>query len=483
MQPQLKRLLRALAREGLDVSYDGTAYSVRLRDAPHAPAAEVLLPPNLKLEAKAARQLASLASVRHPAGGRVRRCCATPDVHPGDSGIAIGSVVQTEDLLIPQAVGSDINCGMRLHTTELTVDQYLGRKADLVGRAKGDYLLGTRDVAMSAAAMQAMFAGGIGPWVASMRREAHGSLCHADLDQIEREAVQRVAEAGGRAGDPALAPQTLVPDGGVVRDDGLGTIGRGNHFVELQAVREIRHGGWAHAWGIRPGQLAFMIHSGSRKVGKAIGTEQWRRAREAWPDGQPYPRDRIFAVHRSHPLYDGYLRAEATAANYGFVNRAVLAELLRLRLREVFGDLEAPLLADLPHNLSTFEMGDDGVRRWVCRKGACAAHADQPVVIPGSMGTSSYVLVGRGAPRCLSSASHGAGRSRSRGAMGRTLRDASHRQALGLDGVDCVTLREERLIQEAPAAYKPIHDVVDAQVRAGVVDVVAVLEPLVTFKA
>ena len=115
----LRRRLAALARAGLEVSHDRGVYRVRLADAPAAPPAEVLLPEGFPVEGKALRQLADLAAVRHPAGGAVRRACASPDFHPGDAGVAIGSVVDTEGMVIPAAVGADINCGMRLHVVDL----------------------------------------------------------------------------------------------------------------------------------------------------------------------------------------------------------------------------------------------------------------------------------------------------------------------------------------------------------------------------
>lgn len=477
------RVLRALARAGLDVTSDGSGVlSIRAFRGVGLPPTEVLLGPDLPVEAKAFAQLAALASVTHPAGGRVRRCCATPDLHPGDAGIAIGSVVQTEDLVIPQAVGSDINCGMRLHTVDLDLDRFLASKEALVAALTGDYLFGTREVAMSAGSMRAMFAGGLGPWLDAVRAEAHGLMRIADLDQIADEAF-RVMDGGSLVGDPDVAPTTLVPQWGIVADDGLGTIGRGNHFVEFLIIDEVHDRRTAFDWGLRRGQLALLIHSGSRKVGKVIGRDIHEAVRSAWPVGVPFPPDRLFGLSRGHPLFERYPIMEATAANYGFVNRALLAEIARRRLREAFGDLACDLVADIPHNLSRSEESDDGVDRWVCRKGASPAHEGQPVLIPGSMGTASYVLRGTGHPRFLRSASHGAGRARSRGRMGRRVTDAAHVTALGLDGVECVTLRPERRVEEAPAAYKPIEPVIEAQVEAGVATVVAVMRPLLTFKA
>jgi tRNA-splicing ligase RtcB (3'-phosphate/5'-hydroxy nucleic acid ligase) len=172
-----------------------------------------------------------------------------------------------------------------------------------------------------------------------------------------------------------------------------------------------------------------------------------------------------------------YLEAEATAANYAFVNRLILAELLRLRLRQTYGEIAAPLVCDLPHNL-TFPNGDG----WIVRKGACAAGAGQLLITPGSMGTSSYLLSGLGNDRYLNSAAHGAGRTISRFELTRA--GANYTESdLGSIGVDCVTLRPERRIEEAPAAYKSIDRPIETQVAAGMVEVVAKMRSVLTFKA
>jgi tRNA-splicing ligase RtcB len=206
----------------------------------------------------------------------------------------------------------------------------------------------------------------------------------------------------------------------------------------------------------------------------------WRdRTKATWPQGLKYPESQIFplSVH-SHPeLVASYLQAEATAANYGFINRLLLAELLRLRLREVYGDMEAPLVYDLPHNITLPEG-----QGWVTRKGACPAHSGQPVIIPGSMGADSDLMVGKGNPAFCHSASHGAGRLRSRFDLSRKGAFQAESE-LGLSGVDCITLRQECRIEEAPVAYKPIQSVIDVQVETGMVDVVARLSPVLTFKA
>ncbi|AFY58303.1 hypothetical protein Riv7116_5942 [Rivularia sp. PCC 7116] len=482
MQPKnLKRLLRALSRQGLDVTYNNSTYSVRLSNKTNAPVAQVLLPENFPVEAKALKQLANLASVRHPAGGYVCKCHATPDFHPGDAGIAIGSVVQTENMVIPAATGSDINCGMRLHVADLTIDEFLAKRNQFVELMKGDYFFGTRDVTMSGLAMQALFEYGVPGWLDVMLDSPSGSVTKSNLEQLAAE-TDNIFLGGSMDGNWQLAPDELVPDEELVRDGGLATIGGGNHFVEVQRVDKVINSALAYAWGIKEGQIAFMIHSGSRHVGKYIGG-MWRdKAVSAWEAGVKYPDSKIFPLSlNSHPeLVAGYLQAEATAANYGFMNRLLLAELLRLRLREVYGDVEAPLVYDLPHNITL--PVESKISRWITRKGACPANLGQPVIIPGSMGAYSYLCVGKGNHKFANSASHGAGRLRSRFELSRGGARETEEE-LGLTGVDCITLREERRIEEAPAAYKPIDSVIDVQLKAGIVDVVARLSPILTFKA
>ena len=474
-----------MSRQGLDVSYSNKVYSIHLHSSLEqhwqnagATTAEVLLPEDFPVEAKALKQLANLAQVRHPQGGCVCRACATPDFHPGDGGVAIGSIVQTAEMVIPAAVGSDINCGMRLHVADLSIDRFLAKRDRFVELMKGDYFFGTRDVSMSANTSRAMFQHGIPGWLEGMRDKPTGSAVNSDFHQLAVE-FDRAFLNGSMNGDVKWAPEELVPNDGTVRDGGLATIGGGNHFVEIQVVEEVCDRATAYTWGVRSGQIAFTIHSGSRNVGKYIGG-MWRdRAREAWPKTLKYPESDLFplSVAANPELVSSYLEAEATAANYGFINRLLLAELLRLRLRQVFGDLEAPLVYDVPHNITLAEGG-----AWVTRKGACPAHPGQPVIVPGSMGAPSYLLVGKGNDRFLNSASHGAGRARSRFDMSRAGADKSD-AALGLIGVDCITLREERRIEEAPAAYKQIQPIIDVQIEAQIIGLVAKMKPVLTFKA
>ncbi|MCY1011806.1 RtcB family protein [Nannocystis pusilla] len=206
MQPKnLQRVFAALAREGLHVERDGRVYRVRLKDVEGAPAGEVLLPDELPVEAKALRQLAGLAALRHPAGGGVTTVRASPDFHPGDAGVAIGSIVETEGIVVPAAVGTDINCGMRLHVVDLSAEQLLARRDVLVERLKGDYFFSSRDLPMTAEAMQGLFREGLVGWLSAVRRRPLGRwLGQTSISSSRRSiaSTSAVRSTGTRAGPP-----------------------------------------------------------------------------------------------------------------------------------------------------------------------------------------------------------------------------------------------------------------------------------------
>jgi tRNA-splicing ligase RtcB len=377
-------------------------------------------------------------------------------------------------MVIPQAIGTDIQCGMRMHVLDLDLDAFLARKREWIELLTGDLLLGTRDLPMRVATVRAMLDGGAIAWLESTRAHPLGMLARARFDQLERE-LERSFGLGSDTGDADYAPQDLLPDDrDVVRDSFMGTMGGGNHFVELQVVDEITDGAFAFAWGVRRGQLAVMIHSGSRALGAFIGREWMERARAAWPKDTRHPVSGIFTLHGEDA--ERYMTALRTASNYANVNRLLLAEIVRDRTREVFGrDVEMPLVFDVPHNTVTRE-GD----RYVHRKGATPAYAGQPVLIPGSMGQSSYLLAGLGHDGFLQSASHGAGRARPRGDMRKS---EARGDDIGLAGIECIALRRERMIEEAPAAYKDVDPVVAIQAEVGIARPVAKMRPLLTFKA
>lgn len=468
-----KRLAKALASQHIAATREGNILRVHstLHDGVQA---EILLPASLPLESKAVAQLLAFAGMRHPHGGHVCRACATPDFHPG-APVPVGSVLVTShDFVVPESIGRDINCGMRLHVLDLSLDRFLDGKEQLVQLLKGDLLEASRNVPTTPAAMTALFSDGLPAFWQAMRSTREGLFSRIDFDQVGAE-TGRLFHASHHRGEAAYAPAVLQDrKRGLLRDPGLATLGSGNHFCEFQFVSEVLDRHRAYQLGVRPGQLAVMVHSGSRDVGSYVGSGWMDRAKAEWPTGVKHPASGLYGL--SGPLADEYLKAMHAAAHYADANRALIAELVRQRIRQVYGDQAMPLVCDVPHNIVLSEAIGN-----VHRKGATPAHAGQPLLIPGSMGDDSYLLDGLGHERWASSASHGAGRAVSRTEMAwksrQALASASARQ------FECITLKEERLIEEAPGAYKPIGPVIDSQVEEGLVSPIARLSPLLTFKA
>ncbi|WP_354397558.1 RtcB family protein [Variovorax sp. OAS795] len=465
---QFPRLQRAFSRAGIAVDYRDGVYHLHNEAAQ----ATVLLPQSLPLEVKAVNQLLAFASVRSPDGEKgVCKACATPDFHPG-SVAPVGSVVATDpDFVIPAAVGTDINCGMRLLTTGLTLDQVAPRKTQLIDRLTRSLLDNGRDVPVHTAAFKALFDAG----PAAFLDAVHGAGLWASVD---RDRLQ--AEIGGCIGLASFggsarhAPEAYVGTRHeVFRDPCLGTPGGGNHFVELQVVDQVMDRHAAYRAGLKTDEVVVMIHSGSRDIGFHVGGRWMDRAKAEWPQGLRHPRSGLYGL--SGPLAQEYLEAMGVAARYAWANRVVLAELVRKDFAELLGATASKLVVDVPHNVVLPEHGMN-----IHRKGATPAHDGDLALIPGSMGDHSFLATGLGHEDWLWSCSHGAGRRMRRQEV-RALRGTMNLQ----ESADwqCVTLREERRIEEAPQAYKPIGAVIDAQESAGLIRCAVRLKPWVTFKA
>lgn len=468
-----QRLAKALASHGILARRDGNIVSVA--SATHSDiTAEILLPSCFPLEAKAVAQLLAFAGVHHPNGGHVCKACATPDFHPGST-VPVGSILVTShDLVVPQAVGTDINCGMRLHVIDLTLEQFMSKKAQLVKLLKGDLLEGARNVPTSPQAMTALFQDGLPAFWRSMQSTPEGLFSQVDFKQLLAE-TDSLFSASHIQGNAAYAPDALQDKRrGMLRDPGLATIGSGNHFVEIQHVSEVLDRHRAYELGVRTGQIAVMVHTGSRDVGFYVGQRWMDRAKAQWPKGLKHPESGLYGLVGD--LAQEYLGAMHAAAHYADANRALVMELVRLRMRQVYGELAMPLVTDVPHNIVLKEKDGN-----VHRKGATPAHENQPLLIPGSMGDDSYLLDGLGNQRWASSASHGAGRAVSRMEM-----TWKAKQGAGLAPArqfECITLKEERRIEEAPSAYKPIGPVIASQIEEGLVTPIARMSPILTFKA
>lgn len=430
--------------------------------------ASVLLPASLPLEGKAVTQLMDFASVCDGTGVlRVLQACATPDFHPG--AIApVGTIVATDqDFVIPAAIGTDINCGMRLMATGLKQAAMEPLKERVISRLSKVLLENERNIPVRTQAFRALFDDGPSAFIGELHRE--GLWADADLSRMLNEMSACVGLDSFKASS-VYAPDALIGRREVIRDPCLGTVGSGNHFVELQIVESVLDRHAAYRAGLAIGDVVVMIHTGSRDVGFYVGQRWMDRAKTAWPKHLKHPESGLFGL--SGVLAQDYLKAMGVAARYAWANRVALAELVRREIAQLSGCDSSHLVVDVPHNVILQENGFN-----IHRKGATPAHSGEWALIPGSMGDASYLAVGMGHEDWLWSCSHGAGRQ---------MRRQDTRRAIGnpVAGTwQCVTLKEERRVEEAPAAYKPIGPVIEAQEQAGLIKAAVKLSPWVTFKA
>jgi tRNA-splicing ligase RtcB len=437
----------------------------------------------------------------------VERVALTPDFHKG-AGIPIGTVLKTVGFAVPAAIGNDINCGMRLHTTGLAAERVRGELDAIEHRLRNLYFEGGRSIPMTRTQRTALFREGLVGLKNSVPKSQQDGLWR-DFHRVPDAEHERVHHGGSMQADatPGLDDFLGPTDGSLTRDGQIGSIGGGNHFVELQEVRRILDGPTAHAWDLKPGQVTVMVHSGSLGVGGQVGTRTRQLLQTAWPAGVKQPASGILPLPAGAAL-DSFWTSMSNAANFAFANRLFLALMALRGLADTFGEFANQTLYDAPHNL-VWRDDSGGVPTFLHRKGACPsrgfeamaetpfAYHGEPVLVPGSMGASSFILAGRGHAEALESASHGAGRQLSRG---RALKadDAQFRQFLrdfrvvtpiDLNRPDVKHRRdivEKKLVdlkKEAPFAYKGIGPVIETLTAANLAQPVAELTPLLTVKA
>lgn len=470
MKIKNKQLFTNLIQQGLNV--ERTSNNIISISGNEEIPVEILLPENFEVEKEALKQLINFAHFTSAGGKKAKCACATPDFHKGTT-IPVGSVVVTDhDIVIPSAIGTDINCGMRLHKMGLTLEDFLSKKSEFVQLLKGDLLEGTRDIPTTNKAMQAMFKYGLYAFWEEMKKTPKGIFNQINYSKVEEE-VYKLHSSAFILGELQYAPENLM-NRDWMRDPNLATLGGSNHFGEFQVVKEIVNRKKAYELGIKVGDVMSMIHTGSRDVGFYVGGRWMDKAKNAYPKGIKHPENKAFALEGE--LTYEYIKAMTTAAHYATTNRALISEIIRQRVLQVWGRENNHLITDVPHNIVIKEdLGN------VHRKGATPAYKDELLLIPGSMGHDSYLLSGMGNEKWLQSASHGAGRSMSRNEM--SFKGKKNKSVLGLEGVECITLKEERLLEEAPGAYKDIGPVIRSQVEEKTVEVIAVFSPIVTFKA
>ncbi|SCG71181.1 RtcB family protein [Micromonospora inositola] len=433
---------------------------------------------------KSLEQVANVATLP----GIVGASYAMPDVHWG-YGFPIGGVaatdVETGGVVSPGGVGFDISCGVRLLTADLDRAE-LRPRLDALMDGLGD------------ATPRGMGKGAV--WHLPDGAELDGVLRGGSRYAVERGyGVQRDldrCEDYGAVDDanPAQVSERAVERG--ARQ--VGSLGSGNHFLEVQAVEEVYDEAVATAFGLRAGQVCVMIHCGSRGLGHQICTDYVREMEKAMPGyGIHVPDRQLACAPVSSHEGRAYLGAMAAAANYARANRQLLAHAARQVFERVTGR-GLDLVYDISHNLAKIETHQvDGAARRLCvhRKGATRAlppgHDDlpddlrevgQPVLIPGSMGTGSYVLTGVPGAPAWASTCHGAGRVQSRKQATKAERGHDPRRELEAQDIAVRGASRRGLAEEMPAAYKDITAVVAAAEGAGLCRRVARLVPLGVVK-
>ena len=337
------------------------------------------------------------------------------------------------------------------------------------------------------------------------------SLAAAELDAVLEQGPRALLDRGiGSEGDLAHTESQGRLDGADAAavserarqrgHDQLGTMGAGNHFVELQRVDRIFDQAVAEAFGLREGQLTVLIHSGSRGLGHQVCSDHVRAMDAAMARiGLTLPDRQLACAPVSSPEGRRYLAAMAAAANFAWANRQVIADRVRAAITAVLGPRAADAtrqIYDVAHNVAKLET-HGGRELWVHRKGATRAfptgapdlpaayrETGHPVFIPGSMGTASYVLVGKpGAlEHSFGSACHGAGRRMSRIGARRAIQGSELRRSLEADGIVIRCASNKGLAEEAPFAYKDVEQVVAVVEAAGLAARVARLRPLGVVK-
>ena len=421
--------------------------------------------------------------------GIVGASYAMPDVHWG-YGFPIGGVAATAvddgGVVSPGGVGFDISCGVRLLVTPFHRNELEGLLPPIMDGLDRDVPKGPGPGAVweleDEAELRRVLIEGVGYAVA----RGYGS--ERDLEYCEDGGCLSGADADA-VSDRALARGLRQ----------LGSLGSGNHFLEVQAVDHVFDPATAEVFGLDPGRVCVMIHSGSRGLGHQICTDHLRTMEAAMiGHGITVPDRQLACVPVRSAEGQRYLAAMAAAANYGRANRQLLTFAARRVFAEVAGDGNLPLLYDVSHNLAKLEthhIGGAARRLCVHRKGATRAlppgHEDlppilaetgQPVLIPGSMGTASSVLVGSVTGGAFHSTCHGAGRTMSRTEARRRIGVRELLATLADYGVEVRAGSTRGLTEEAPFAYKDIDAVVETVERAGLARRVTRMVPLGVVK-
>jgi len=425
--------------------------------------------------------------------GIVKYALAMPDIHQG-YGFPIGGVAATElphGVISPGGVGYDINCGVRLMGTNILQEEIAPYIEDLT------------------AILYQNCPSGVG-------RKGQLRLSEKELDELvvkgsrwalkngyaRKQDVERTEEGGEL---PGADPSKLSPRARQRGRPQVGSLGAGNHFIEVDVIEEIYDEDAADVMGLRQGNVAVQVHCGSRGFGHQVCSDYVKRLQGAV---QKYkirlPDRQLVCAPFDSREGKAYFGAMACAVNYAFANRQVLAHYVRLSFEDVLAgkvdDWDVFQIYDVAHNIAKVEVHEvDGEKKRLCvhRKGATRAFGPgfmglpkdfrdmgQPVLVPGSMGTRSYVLVGteESMEQTFGSTCHGAGRTMSRSQAKKKIHGGRLRDELENKGIVVRAGSMKGLAEEAPAAYKDVDGVVQVVHGAGIARKVAQLRPLAVIK-
>ncbi|MBL7054729.1 RtcB family protein [Candidatus Woesearchaeota archaeon] len=431
---------------------------------------------------KSLEQIKNVACLK----GIQRASYAMPDAHQG-YGFSIGGVAafdMEEGIISPGGVGFDINCGVRMLRTNLKADDVLSKRKQFLEEVHKEVPAGvgkkgitrvSKDVLLEVLSKGAKWAveQGYGVKEDLTKTEEYGCMS-SDTDSVSEKALQR--------GMPQL-----------------GTLGAGNHFLEVQKVDKIFDKETAKSFGIdEEGQITVMIHCGSRGLGHQVASDYIRKMEDKYGTSNTLDRDLINAPIQSE-LGQKYYNAMCASVNFAFANRQMIVHWTRDVFKKVFGSSDMTQIYDVCHNLAKFEkhkIDNEQVEVCVHRKGATRSFGPgrkeipevyrkigQPVIIPGSMGTASYLMVGTKKAEEISfgSTAHGAGRVGSRSEALRTLRGEQVARDLANKGIE-VKGTWKGLAEEAPQMYKDIDEVVRVSHKLGIGNMVCRLVPLAVMK-
>ncbi|MDW7643995.1 MAG: RtcB family protein [Desulfuromonadales bacterium] len=442
------------------------------------------------------RQEQALEQVRNVATlpGIVGPSIAMPDIHWG-YGFPIGGVAAfsaDEGVVSPGGVGYDINCGVRLLRSSLTVAEIRP-----VAQQLADTLF--RNIPSGIGSCRQDLKLNSSQELKVLRQGARWAVEHGFGNE---EDLLHIEEGGTLAGaDPELISVRALERGRAQ----LGTLGSGNHFLEVQEVETIEDPAAAEALGLFPGQMTVTIHTGSRGLGYQVCDDYLRLMQKASQKyGIHLPDRQLCCAPLSSPEGKQYLAAMACAANFAFANRQLITAWVRESFEQVTGkgpgDLRLSVIYDVCHNIAKWEkhpVKGREITLCVHRKGATRAfppghpdtpalyrHIGQPVLIPGDMGRYSYVLVGTqaGFEETFGSTCHGAGRLMSRHAAKRVARGRNIEAELARQGILIRAAGRATVAEEIPEAYKDVMEVVDVVQQAGIGKIVARLRPVVVIK-